>query len=87
MNKTLIIGKFTVTAQATDQHSSVKNIEFYVDDVFKANGTKFPPGHPLFWVWQWNERTPLKFKHTIKVIAYDTNGNSASIERTVWKFF
>jgi len=86
-NKIIIIGKCTVTVQVIDQHSSVKNVEFYVDGVFKANGTIVGPDAPVEWEWLWNEKTPLTFKHTLTVIASDTKGNRASIERTMWRFF
>ena len=55
-----------------------ENVEFYIDDVLKANITSEP------YSWTWTDKT--FGRHTIKVVAYDDEGNSASDEIKVWKF-
>ena len=37
--------------------------------------------------WIWDERSFIRHKHVIKVVAYDNRGNSADDEIVVWKFF
>ena len=54
-----------------------EKVEFYIDDVLKANVTSEP------YTWTWTEKTIGK--HTIKVVAYDNEGNSASEEIEVRK--
>lgn len=77
---TLIFGGLNIEGNADDLNG-IRNVEFYIDDELKANLFSEP------YVWNWSERSPLKFKHTIKLIAYDIAGNSASKEMNVWKFF
>ena len=77
LKRTLIFGKITVEAKVT---VAPQKIEFYVDDDLEYNDTEYP------YEWLWDK---LSFgRHSIKVIAYDTNGNYfAEDEITVWKFF
>ena len=67
----IIFGKITVKADATDD-SGIKKVEFYIDDNLKETIEKEP------FEWLWNETA--FFKHSIKVIAYDKAGNTASDE-------
>jgi hypothetical protein len=78
----VILGFITIEVNATDDQSGVNKIDFYIDGVLKETDTIAP------YSWTWSERTPFKFKHTIKVIATDnTLENTASAESVVWKFF
>ena len=54
-------------------------VEFYTDEQLKATDTTAPYG------WTWSERA--FFTYTIKVVAYDKEGNFASKELSVLKFF
>lgn len=54
-----------------------EKVEFYIDDVLKANKTSEP------YTWTWTEKT--FGKHIIKVVAYDSEGNIASEEIEVRK--
>ena len=74
---TLIIGKIDIEINASAQ-KGMDRVEFYIDDKLKYNDTTEP------YNWTWNER--VFFRHIIKVIAYDSTGNSNSDEITVWKF-
>ena len=74
-----VIGIIEVEVEATDSLSGVSYVNFYVDDEQKANVMETP------YCWLWSERT---FKvHTLKVVAYDGVGNSASTEITLMKIF
>jgi hypothetical protein len=77
---TLIVGKIEVTATATDSQSGVSRVEFYIDDVLKANDTTAP------YAWTWLERG-FFFPYILQVIAYDNAGNQNSSELKVWKIF
>ena len=82
--RTAIIGEIEIEAYVHDSWfmpMDAEKVEFYVDDDIKATITSEP------YIWMWVEKTPFRFRHTIKVIAYDNEGNSVSDEITVWKFF
>jgi hypothetical protein len=55
-------------------------VEFYIDNVLKATVATG------LYVWTWEEKTPLKFRHPIKIIGDDGAGNSAEAAVKVWKF-
>jgi len=58
-----------------------EKVEFYIDGTLTSTDTISP------YTWIWESGGLIQHRHTIKVIAYDTEGNSASDEITVWKFF
>jgi len=74
----LSIGKITIEATASNPVSGVERLEFYLDNELKATLTNEP------YLWSWNE--PSFFRHTIKVLAYDTFGHNTTRQFTVWKF-
>jgi len=80
IRKPLIIGRINITVDAKDDDSGVNRVEFYIDDELMENDTAEP------YNFIWNDRTIFKHKHTIKAIAYDNEGNSASNEIIVRKF-
>ena len=67
--KAVIIGKITITANATDSLSGVDKVEFFVDNVSKYIDTKEP------YEWEWDET--IFFNHILKVVATDKAGNTA----------
>jgi hypothetical protein len=77
---TLIVGKIDIEVNAS-AHQEIDRVEFYIDDKLKYNDTAEP------YNWTWDERTPLRFRHTIKVTAYDAARNKAGDEIDVWEFF
>jgi len=80
-NKARIIGSIDIEAIVNYDwwgHTEIEKIEFYVDDELKETVYSEP------YNWTWSERKVGK--HTIKVIAYDLQGNSASKEIEVRKF-
>jgi outer membrane protein assembly factor BamB len=76
---TIVIGKITVEVNSADNTSGMSHVQFFIDDVLKANVTVLP------YNWLWAEK--VFFKHTIHVTAYDVAGNTACTQIEVWKFF
>jgi len=76
-----IIGNIEIEVNASDEQSEIDRVEFWIDDEYKGNDTT------LTYNWTWDERTPFRFRHTIKVIAYDAVENNATDKKEVWKFF
>jgi outer membrane protein assembly factor BamB len=74
-----IIGPITIKVTATQQPLGIDHVEFYVDDNLKTTDSETP--------YQWTWLTPAFFKHTIKVIAYDTSEKSTTVSLSVSKFF
>ena len=83
-SNTIIYGKITITANVSSE-SDITKVEFYVDGKLKETVT----AEPYSCLWQpLIQFNGLSLKHTIKVIAYDSNGNNASAELNVtkWRF-
>jgi len=74
---TIVFGKITVIATATDNQSGVNRVEFWVDSDKRCNDTVAP------YEWLWSEKGI--FQRTLKVVAYDNAGNSAEDSLTLWK--
>ena len=68
-DKTEIIGPITVKADA-ESDKGIEKVEFYIDDDLKKTDNRAPYN----WLWIFK---PLgnKEEYTIKVVAYDTEGN------------
>jgi len=75
LRTTVVVGSIIITATVT-ANAQVDRVEFYIDGALAKTDT-FPP-----YTYHW--MTP-KFKHVIKVQAYDTNANTASDELTIFK--
>ena len=71
----IIIGNITINVSATDNLTGIDKVEFYIDDELKASLSKEP------YEWLWDEK--IIGKHTIKVVAYDNAGNTASDDEKV----
>lgn len=78
----LIIGTITIGFNASDNDSGVYRVEIFIDDESRTNITS----EPYNFTWSRDKISLFKHKHTIKVVAYDYAGNSASDEITVRKF-
>ena len=76
--KTVIIGKMTFTFEASDTETSISYVELYIDDVLVKNFTKEP------YKYDYKNTKFFKWQHTIKVIAYDSEGKTASAERDIF---
>ncbi|HWR27282.1 MAG TPA: DUF2341 domain-containing protein, partial [Candidatus Thermoplasmatota archaeon] len=75
---TTVYGPITITASVTVTNTTVARVEFYVDGKLKRTDDTAP------YTYRW---APLRsFKHTIKVIAYDADQESAIDQITVFKW-
>ena len=74
--KPLIIGPIDVEAVVYDEN--ITSVEFYVDGDLLGTDTTVP------YSWRWNKLS--FFIHTLKAVAYNSNGNVGIEEKTVWKF-
>jgi hypothetical protein len=82
-SSTRIIGPITIEATSGDffygpENWQVQKVEFYIDNTLKATVTTEP------YSWNWTTRT--LGKHSIKVVAYGLNNETASKEIQVTKF-
>jgi hypothetical protein len=83
-SSTVIIGPISIEATSADffygpnDQWNVQKVEFYIDGAIKATVTTDP------YVYNWIAKT--SGKHTIKVIAYGLNNDTASKEIEVTKF-
>jgi len=73
---TMIIGWINITVMATDTGNGINRVEFYIDDVLKETDTTYP--------YEWLMDEPMFFKHTLKTVAYDNAGNTATDEIEFW---
>lgn len=76
-NKTFIYGPITITANVAS-NTDIEKVEFYVDGNKKHTDEETP--------YEYNWSPIISFKRTIKVIAYDGEGNIASDEVEVLKW-
>jgi uncharacterized repeat protein (TIGR02543 family) len=74
----IVILSFTIGVNASDNGSGVNRVEFYIDGVLKENDTSKP------YTCDWKDFR--SGKRTIKAVAYDNAGNSASTELQVFKW-
>ena len=75
----VVIGKIDVEVSASDYWNGIDKIEFYVDNDLQATITSWP----YRWIWD----STAFGKKTLRVVAYNDLGNTASDELTLWKFF
>jgi PKD repeat protein len=78
-SRPVIIGRITIQIEATQEPFGIDRVEFYIDDTLKITDTE-PP-------YEWTWSASAFFKHTIKVIAYDTSEKSTTKSIDVSKFF
>jgi len=80
---TLVLGNIKILASAANYNEGeeIDRVEFYVDDILRKTDTK-PP-----YSWRWRLSSHIKHRHTIKVVAYDNVGDTASDEIEVLRFF
>jgi len=67
----------TITATASDTDGYITGVAFYIDDVLKSTDTSSP------YSWVWNTTGYAGGAHSIKVIATDNSGNTATRSITV----
>ncbi len=75
----LITGKFTVVVKELVE---LEKVEFYVDRRLQETVT----APPYNFSWTWKPVLLFKIRHTIKIVAYDSDGNhSSEDEKKVWR--
>ncbi|UCH71761.1 MAG: hypothetical protein JSW62_05015 [Thermoplasmatales archaeon] len=74
---TLIIGRITVEADATDPDDDIDRLEFYIDDDLEHTRYEEP------YTWIWDERI-LFHKCVLKVIVYDESDNMDQDTMTIY---
>jgi len=74
----LIIGPIDVEVEASDDEYDIDRVEFYVDGQLMETDTSVP------YSWRWNKLA--FFRHSLKVAAFNSNGNVGVEEKVVWKF-
>jgi hypothetical protein len=77
-DKIVIIGKITIDVKGLKE---LQKVEFYIGDILRKIDTTYP------YNWTWRVGGSLLQKRTIRVVAYNTTGNSSVTEIKVWKFF
>jgi PKD repeat protein len=70
--KPLIIGNIELEVNVSDTHSQISKVEFYINDDLKETDVTYP------YTWLWKKRSILRFRHTVTITAYDSNGNAAT---------
>ena len=75
---TIILGDITVNIITTDYETDIEKIEIWIDNELK-NTTEEKQ-----YSWLWNDI--IFGKHTIKAVAYDNSGNTATDAQEVWIF-
>lgn len=76
----IIIGKINIEAETKNSLHGVDRVEFYIDEELMSTDFTEP------YSWLWDERQ-MFFLYTIKVVAYDSIGNSEYDDIQVWKLF
>jgi len=79
--KPIIIGHVNIVAEAYDEHSGVERVEFYDGDTLLGIDMTDPYG------FMWDDSAKYNFHHTLRIVAYDLNENSASDEVDVVEFW
>lgn len=77
-NRAMVFGNVTIMASASD-NVGVKEVDFYIDGQLLAMDTLSP------YSFIWNSSTASRGSHTIKAVATDTSGNTASSQITVYR--
>ena len=72
LNMPFVIGKLTIEANAFDNESGIKRVEFYIDDELKYSDNV----KPYTYDWIGDKKIFFKRRHSIKVVAYDRYNNS-----------
>jgi len=74
---TIIIKQITIEVEATDADDGVDKVEFYLNN--KLVGTDEAPVNGIY-SWTWEKRQFLRWRYTIKVVAYDSEN---SVEKSI----
>lgn len=75
----MLIGDIEIRAEASNELYGIDYVEFYINDVLQITDDT----DPYSFIW----KDPGFFKHILKVIAFNNNGQSVVRKLNVWKFF
>ena len=78
---TILLGKIDVIVNASEPQDGIDRVEFYLYNDLQETDTEAP------YMWTWKRGSFLQHQHRIRVIAYDTDGDSHEDEIFVWRFF
>ena len=84
IRRPLIIGAITIVANASDDNG-VARVEFLIEGLFKDELLFNDTEAPFEYKWKW-ERPRLLHSHTLKVVAYDEEGQKAVDKLDVVRF-
>lgn len=79
--KAIIIGKLNVEVDIDEYWFGIDRVEFYVNNKIRSTKKTEP------YNWSWTPKGLITPRQTLKVVAYDNEGNSASDEVKVWRLF
>ncbi|MFH1957900.1 MAG: Ig-like domain-containing protein [bacterium] len=71
-----VSGTVSVTVSASDDNG-ISRVQFYIDGVIKSTDTSSP------YSYSWDTTAESEGSHTVKVTAYDTANQTASVQHTV----
>ncbi len=78
----IIIGPIDIEFNVTlHEGYPIDHVEILIDGISKQNYTTEP------YIYHWDEKTPLRFRHTLKIIAHRDWYENRIRELEVWKFF
>ncbi len=80
----LIVGGISIQANATDPDDGIEKVEFYINDELQATVNESKKDSTIY-QWRWKRWSTLdrEKNYTIKVISYDSHGESAESEIAV----
>ena len=81
----IIIGPIGIEFNVTliEGYYPIDHVELLIDNVSKQNYTYATEPY----IYHWDNKTPFRFRHTIKIIAHREYYNNRERELEVWKFF
>jgi hypothetical protein len=79
--KTRIIGDIDIKVDVAYDKGVIEKVEFYINDQLMYTDLT------EHYSWAWDKNLPFRFSHIIKVIAYNTRGNSDSDDVIVLRLF
>ncbi len=87
-SKPLIIGEINITAEVSDETTSIERVEFYINNETQPSYIDYTCYHgEANWVWApkilQRMKEPFKSQYKIKAVAYDLFGNYETQEITV----
>ncbi len=81
LNTAILFGRTPITIQATDpEEKEISKVELYLDNILVKEFTDEP------YEWILTGPSIFRFKHTLKAVAFDEDGNQATDEKEIIAF-